>query len=166
MENQTIKCPVCGGTKTQQLSPKRYRCLYCGTTFACDIKEESNETPKTTASTSNQTSPKIIVVQTPTQSKTAKPRRIRNCKKATATALAFLGGIVGAQFFYLGKTAIGVLFLLIGLIFLCFCCIGPEISILFLLSCSPIFVGFISGIKFLMMSEEKFDKLYNYEYYY
>lgn len=172
MENQTIKCPVCGGTKVQQLSPKRYRCLYCSTTFSCDIKGEPTETPKTTASTSNQASPQIIVVQTPTQSSKPKPKRIRNCKKATAAALAFFGGIVGAQFFYLGKKTLGVLCLL----FSCFFITGISIDFyhhdkldepitLVLLGCI-VFIGFIDGIKYLMMSEEQFDKCYNYEYYY
>lgn len=69
--------------------------------------------------------------------------------KNIAAVLAFLGGIVGLQRFYLGQKGMGFLMIIIAF---------------FTMGLLSSFIGIIDSIVFLNMSEEKFDKKYNDEY--
>ena len=66
--------------------------------------------------------------------------------KTSAAVFALIGGSVGAQKFYLGKTGQGVLCLLFFWTFI------------------PAIIGVIEGICFLAMSNETFYRSYNYRY--
>lgn len=67
--------------------------------------------------------------------------------KDIATALAFYLGITGVHRFYLGQAGYGVLYL-----FFCWTLIPAVISI-------------VDAFVFWRMSQDQFDKEYNYEFY-
>jgi TM2 domain-containing membrane protein YozV len=73
--------------------------------------------------------------------------------KVVAALFAFFMGWLGIHKFYLGQVGMGVLYLLISLFS-------------FVLFFFPIIIigiiSFIEGIIYLSMSEENFDKKYNY----
>lgn len=63
--------------------------------------------------------------------------------KTTAGILGILLGCFGAHKFYLGKTGMGILYLV------------------FSWTGIPGIIGFIEGIKYLVMSEDEFNAKYN-----
>lgn len=65
--------------------------------------------------------------------------------KVTAMLLALLLGWAGGQHFYLGRTWMGLL------------------SLLFCWTPIPALIGIYQGLRYLMMSRDEFDRLYNYE---
>tara|TARA_B110000285_G_C14716437_1_gene420143 strand:- start:221 stop:487 length:267 start_codon:yes stop_codon:yes gene_type:complete len=65
--------------------------------------------------------------------------------KKTAALLAIFGGFVGAHRFYLGETGKGIFSILIFWTFI------------------PAIVGTLTGIKWLLGSDEAFDRAYNSE---
>ena len=72
-----------------------------------------------------------------------KPPVVNNKNKFTAFLLAFFLGGAGIHKFYLGKTKVGITYLLFCWTFV------------------PVILGFIEGIGFLRMSEEKFQQKYS-----
>ena len=65
--------------------------------------------------------------------------------KKTASLLAILGGSVGAHRFYLGETGKGIFSVLICWTFI------------------PVILGALTGVKWLLGSDEAFDRAYNSE---
>ena len=65
--------------------------------------------------------------------------------KKTASILAILGGTIGAHRFYLGQTGRGILNILISMTFI------------------PTILGVLIGLKWLLGSNEAFDRAYNSE---
>tara|TARA_R110000803_G_scaffold71490_4_gene134771 strand:+ start:1172 stop:1438 length:267 start_codon:yes stop_codon:yes gene_type:complete len=65
--------------------------------------------------------------------------------RKTAAILAILGGTVGAHRFYLGQTGKGVFNILISMTFI------------------PTILGALIGLKWLLGSNEAFDRAYNTE---
>lgn len=63
--------------------------------------------------------------------------------KTTTALLALILGTIGGQYFYLGKTGWGI------------------VSVLFCWSFIPTFIGFYHFLKFLLMSEQRFNIRYN-----
>ena len=63
--------------------------------------------------------------------------------KTTAAIFALLIGGLGAHKFYLGKTGMGILYLIFSWTFL------------------PIIISFVEGVIFLTMDEEEFNEKYN-----
>lgn len=66
--------------------------------------------------------------------------------KITAAILAFFLGGIGIHRFYLGQAGLGIVYLLFCWTFI------------------PSFVAFIDFISFLLMSDQSFDRKYNYQY--
>tara|TARA_B110000285_G_scaffold133016_1_gene149243 strand:+ start:708 stop:974 length:267 start_codon:yes stop_codon:yes gene_type:complete len=66
-------------------------------------------------------------------------------RKETASILAILGGTIGAHRFYLGQTGRGILNILISMTFI------------------PTILGVLIGLKWLLGSNEAFDRSYNSE---
>lgn len=65
--------------------------------------------------------------------------------RKTAVVLAILGGSVGAHRFYLGQTGKGIFSILICWTFI------------------PTILGALTGVKWLLSSNESFDRAYNSE---
>tara|TARA_R100000541_G_scaffold58262_1_gene69278 strand:+ start:194 stop:460 length:267 start_codon:yes stop_codon:yes gene_type:complete len=65
--------------------------------------------------------------------------------RTTVAALAILGGSVGAHRFYLGETGKGIFSILICWTFI------------------PAILGALTGVKWLLSSDEAFDRAYNSE---
>ena len=65
--------------------------------------------------------------------------------RKTAALLAILGGTIGAHRFYLGQTGKGVLNILLSMTFI------------------PTILGALIGLKWLLGSDEAFDRAYNSE---
>lgn len=40
--NEEIKCPQCGGNRTQDLGANKYKCMYCGTVFSPAPRQNQN----------------------------------------------------------------------------------------------------------------------------
>ncbi len=85
----------------------------------------------------------IVVQNTATAGGGSGIVRIGNKSRMSAALLAFFLGGLGAHKFYLGRTAFGVLYLLMFWTFI------------------PAGIAFIEGILFLMMSDHDFDLRYN-----
>lgn len=143
---EEIKCPQCGGNKFSDRGNNTYKCMYCGTTF--NVKKP-DEPKHTNYSELESAAPKVTVnvnvgpnPQQPTQ-QGYYPQYVSSKSKATAAILAiFLGGL-GAHHFYLGKTGLGILYLI------------------FCWTWIPAMIGLIEGIMYLCMSDESFNQKYH-----
>lgn len=117
---EEIKCPQCGGNKFSDRGNNTYKCMYCGTTF--NVKKP-DEPKHTNYSELESAAPKVTVnvnvgpnPQQPVQQQSVQqgyyPQHVSSKSKATAAILAiFLGGL-GVHHFYLGKTELGILYLI------------------------------------------------------
>lgn len=143
---EEIKCPQCGGNKFSDRGNNTYKCMYCGSTFSVkkpegpkydNYSESTSASPKVTVNVTVGSNP-----QQPTQ-QGYYPRYVSSKSKATAAILAiFLGGL-GAHHFYLGKTGLGMLYLI------------------FFWTWIPAMIGLIEGIMYLCMSDESFNQKYH-----
>ncbi len=79
-------------------------------------------------------------------------RREKKRSRLAASMLAFVGGVVGAHKFYLGKPGQGIFFLM-----MMFMSAGLRFPI-------SAIIGFIDGMKLLSMSDRAFDQKYNRQY--
>jgi len=147
-----IKCPVCGGTKCEQVSGNNYRCLYCGSNFVVDspVQEQKAEPqqqptkPQQPVQPQQPAQPQVIYVQTQPQISEPRKARIANRNRVATILLAlFLGGF-GIHQFYLGNTGRGILYLL------------------FCWTLIPSLVALFDFFVFLFMSDSEFDQRYNY----
>ncbi|MCS2481807.1 NINE protein [Bacteroides faecis] len=148
---EEIKCPQCGGNKFSDRGNNTYKCMYCGTTF--NVKKP-DEPKHTNYSELESAAPKVTVnvnvgpnPQQPVQQQSVQqgyyPQHVSSKSKATAAILAiFLGGL-GAHHFYLGKTGLGILYLI------------------FCWTWIPAMIGLIEGIMYLCMSDESFNQKYH-----
>lgn len=137
MERITIKCPDCQGTRCNELPNGKYRCLYCGSTFAVESSKQDGQQP-----TPQQVQPQVIYIQQPVQNQ-PQTARTGSRTRTTAVVLALLLGGIGGQFFYLGKTMLGVL------------------CLIFCWTWIPYIVAIIHMILLLCMSDDEFDRKYN-----
>ncbi len=139
-----VKCPDCQGAKCTEISNGKYRCLYCGATFEVEKPKVEQPTPQPA-----QVAPQVIYVQQPiapqSQVEQSIANKTGNRTKGTAALLAFFLGYFGAQYFYLGKTMLGVL------------------CLIFCWTWIPCVVSVVDIIRFLCMSDKEFDLKYNVE---
>lgn len=77
--------------------------------------------------------------------------------KVAAALLALFLGDLGIHRFYLGETGMGILYLFLGLIGALTALIGIGLFFLIVLC----IICFIDFIRYLVMSDEKFDRKYN-----
>lgn len=142
-----IKCPVCGGTKCEQVSGSNYRCLYCGSNFVVDSPAQEQKTepqPQQPTQPQQPVQPQVIYVQAQPQVSEPRRARIANRSRVAAILLAlFLGGL-GIHQFYLGNSGRGILYLLFCWTFI------------------PSLVALYDFFVFLFMSDSEFDQRYNY----
>ncbi len=138
-----VKCPNCQGVKCTEISNGKYRCLYCGATFEVEKPKVEQPAPQPA-----QIAPQVIYVQqpvTPQPVEQSTPNKAGNRTKGTAVLLTFFLGYFGAQYFYLGKTILGI-----------FC-------LIFCWTWIPCIISVIDFIRLLCMSDHEFDLKYNME---
>ncbi|MBR5101642.1 MAG: TM2 domain-containing protein [Muribaculaceae bacterium] len=139
---ESLICPHCKGNKYTMIAKNTFMCAYCGSTFQGPKTEPE---PQVVAPPQYAyMPPQPIIYQqiiTPVQQQRV---RLHNRNKTTAAILSFPFGILGMQFFYLGKKSKGI-----------WCC-------LFFWTLVPAVVGLIQMIIFATMSDKKFDDKYNY----
>lgn len=141
VEEKEIRCPKCKGNKFSYAGDNAFKCAFCGTVF------QVSPTPAPTENT-HEEKPIVVNVQMPQENYQSVPQNIKS--KTTAGLLAlFLGGL-GLQWFYLGKTARGLIYLLLGLFF-CWTVAVPVIIA---------FICIIEAIKFFSMNQQEFNDKY------
>lgn len=133
MENNKIKCPYCGSYDVIKNIDGTFKCKDCGQDITPDLKNQSANVA------SNLLSSTISTVNN-VANNGAKSRIV-------AALLAFFLGYLGAQYFYLGSVKKGVVCILVSCTI-----IGLFITETW---------GVISGIRFLAMSNEDFNKKYS-----
>ena len=106
--NEEIKCPQCGGNKTQDAGYGTYKCMYCGTTFKPVSTQVSNNTDTPVASTPTAPSPQIINVNV---GNTA-PRQQSSVSDSFAKGAAGASGAVAGGCLTYTAIIIGVPFIL------------------------------------------------------
>ena len=139
---EEIKCPQCGGNKFSDRGNNTYKCMYCGSTFSVkkpegpkydNYSESTSASPKVTVNVNVDSNPQQPAYQEHSQYVSKKSRM-------TVVVLAiFLGGL-GAHQFYLGKTGLGILYLI------------------FCWTWIPAIIGLIEGIMYLCMSDYEFNR--------
>lgn len=142
---EEIKCPQCGGNKFSDRGNNTYKCMYCGSTFSVkkpegpkydNYSEPTSASPKVTVNVNVGSNPQQSAYQEHSQYVSKKSRM-------TVVVLAiFLGGL-GAHQFYLGKTGLGILYLI------------------FCWTWIPAIIGLIEGIMYLCMSDYEFNRKYD-----
>ena len=125
MTQQEMKCPTCGGDKFRHKGGTTYRCVYCGGTVIGPEPQRSAVASERDRVSQQDTS-----------------RRSYKDKTTALILCLFLGGI-GVHKFYLGQTALGVLYLL------------------FFWTQIPIIISIIEFIVMAVSSNEEFDRKYN-----
>lgn len=141
MEEKEIRCPKCKGNKFSYAGDNAFKCAFCGTVF------QVSATPAPTEIT-HEEKPIVVNVQMPQESYQSVPQNIKS--KTTAGLLALFFGGWGIQWFYLGKSARGLVYLLLW-IFFCWTVVVPVILA---------FISLIEAIKFFSMSQQKFNDKY------
>ena len=132
-------CPCCGAP----IGDKLEICPYCGSVIPKAEKEETKLVVKKEAE--EEDSLESFSYRIPTL-----PTRKRDLTKSTAALLALFLGAIGVDQFYVGNNGAGIILLLITV------CSAGWGAIL------TGFIALIHFIQFLAMTDEEFDRKYNY----
>ena len=124
------KCPQCGAP----IEPMAEECRFCGEKLAVQQVEQR------TFATGSAPQPQVVIQQAPSRQEYPGVSSSWPIKsKIVAGILGILLGGLGIHKFYLGKTGMGILYLV------------------FCWTCIPSIIGFIEGVIYLCSSDENFQ---------
>ena len=126
------KCPQCGAP----IDPGATECKFCGEKLVAQQAAQQVAQPQVV----QQVQPQVVYVKESKESAIPSSWPIKS--KVAAALLAIFLGDLGIHKFYLGKTGMGVVYLL-------FCWTGI-----------PAIIGFIEGIVYLCSNDENFQRKY------
>lgn len=141
--NESIKCTECGGNRCTPMGFNTYRCEYCGVTFSVKSDGPSYPAPPKPAPPVMPQAAYNNPYNQPNPYANPQPAYRSHKDKTTALILTFFLGGLGVQWFYLGRTGMGVL------------------SLLFFWTWIPAIIAFVQFIILLCMSTDEFDRKYN-----
>ena len=127
------KCPQCGAP----IDPGATECKFCGEKLVTQQAAQQVAQPQVF----QQVQPQVVYIKESKESGIPSSWPIKS--KVAAALLAIFLGDLGIHKFYLGKTGMGVVYLL-------FCWTGI-----------PAIIGFIEGIVYLCSNDENFQRKYH-----